>query len=627
MVLVLQNLTGYKYLIVMKRGNILRACMFLFLFGINYYVQAQTDTARQNTLDSLLSRPKGLLGQITHNLLTDTTSPDENPQRNDEPFLKYENRIIRNIIIQSLEFGTLTRDTVRRLDKRLARFANNIHYKTRAWAVHNNLFFRENDKVSPYLLGNNERYLRDLPYLREARILVWPVRNSDSVDVIVVTKDVLSIGGKMSLRNSKSAIVEVKEDNLMGWGDRLEFQALYDGKRRLPFGYGAEYIKRNIGGSFIDGSAGFLNFDKTFNTRKREEKVGFIQFIKPLVNPYMWFTYAFNAERHASDNMYYSDSIYNSDLKYKYNLYDAWAGLNLSTRMISNENEFHRLRYLLSARVVDQKFEEKPLLYTNKYYYPYADLFAVLGAISIFRLNYYKTQFIYGFGRNEDLPEGLDASFTAGWTRKENRGRPYAALNLQHYYFTKLQSYFNYSLSAGSYLHKKNLEDISLLANIDFFSPLMRFGKRWKQRSFLNASFGKQYSSLLDEPFLLESRYGLQDFKNNSLGGSMRATVKAESVFFTPWSILYFKFAPFVFGSATAFKLNNDDSKTKIYPAFGGGIRTRNESLIFGTIELKAVYFPTPDLYNHRYLIQFNTNLRFKYTQNFIRRPEFVHIN
>ena len=155
----------------------------------------------------------------------------------------------------------------------------------------------------------------------------------------------------------------------------------------------------------------------------------------------------------------------------------------------------------------------------------------------------------------------------------------------------------------------------------------MRFGKRWKQRSFLNASFGKQYSSLLDEPFLLESRYGLQDFKNNSLGGSMRAPVKAESVFFTPWSILYFKFAPFVFGSATAFKLNNDDSKTKIYPAFGGGIRTRNESLIFGTIELKAVYFPTPVLYNHRYLIQFNTNLRFKYTQNFIRRPEFVHIN
>lgn len=629
MVLLLYNSTGNKSLIVKKWRGIGRSGGLLILFLISHCIHAQTDTTiRQNPIDSLLTRPKGLLGQLTQNLLTDTLAEDARVvQRNDQPFLKYEGRIIRHVVIQSLEFGTLTSDTVKRLDKRLARFANAIHYKTRAWAVRNNLFFSENDPLSPYLLANNERYLRDLPYLREARILVWPVRGNDSVDVIVVTKDVLSIGGRMALRNSKSAIVEIREDNLMGWGDRLEFQTLFDGKRRLPFGYGAEYIKRNIGGSFIDGSAGFLNFDKTFNTRKREEKVGYIQFLKPLVNPYMLFTYAFNAETHSSDNMYYPDSLYQSDLKYKYNLYDAWAGLNLSTKMIPNENEFQRLRYLLSARILDQKFSEIPQIYTTKYFYPYADLFAVLGAFSIFRLNYYKTKFIYGFGRNEDLPEGLDANFTAGWTRKQARERPYASFNFQHYYFTKRQSYFNYSLSAGSYLYKKRLEDITMLANVDFFSPLMRFGRKWRQRSFLNASFGKQINSLLDEPFLLESRYGLQDFKNNSLGGNLRATVKAESVFFSPWSIVYFKFAPFVFGSVTALKLNDDGGKTTFYPALGGGIRTRNESLIFGTIELRAVYFPKPDLYNHRYLIQFNTNLRFKYTQNFIRRPEFVQVN
>jgi hypothetical protein len=627
MVLVLQTLQKTKHLFIVTNCGP-RIGIFIFLFFVSFSLAAQKDTARQNSLDSLLSRPKGLIGQLTQSLLTDTVKIDEkNLQRNDVPYLKYENYIIRNIVIQSLEFGTLTKDTVKRLDKRLARFANNIHYKTRRWVVHNNLFFRENDKLSPYLLGNNERYLRDLPYLREARILVWPVRGTDSVDVIVVTKDVLSIGGKLNLRNSKSATVEVREDNLLGWGDQMEFQALYDGKRRLPFGYGAEYIKRNIGGSFIDGSIGFLNFDKTFNSRKREERVDFVQFIKPLVNPYMLWTYAFNAEKHSSDNMFNTDSVFESDLRYKYDLYDAWAGLNLSTKMISNDNEFHRLRYLLSARVVDQKFSEKPLLYANKYYYPYADLFAILGAVSVFRLNYYKTQFIYGFGRNEDLPEGLDASFTAGWTRKQERERPYAGFNLQHYYFTKQKSYFNYSLSAGSYLYKKKLEDISIFANVDFFSPLMQFGKKWKQRSFLNASFGKQFNSLLDEPFLLESHYGLPDFKYNSIGGSMRANLKAENVFFSPWSILYFKFAPFIFGSATAFKINGDSSKTKIFPAFGGGIRTRNESLIFGTVELRAVFFPKPDLYNHRFLLQFNTNLRFKYIQNFIRRPEFVRVN
>ena len=611
----------------MKFEGAARFCALFILLAITVSVQAQTDTIRQNVLDTFLTKPKGIIGQLTHSLLTDTGRVDAKVERNDKPFLQYENRIIRNVVIQSLEFGTLTKDTVRRLDKRLARFANNIHYKTRAWAVRNNLFFHEKDQLSPYLLANNERYLRDLPYMREARILVWPVRGTDSVDVIVVTKDVLSIGGSLAMRNSQSATVEVREENLLGWGDKLEFQALYDRKRRLPFGYGAEYMKRNIGGSFIDGSIGFLNFDKTFNSRKREEKVDFVRFVRPLVNPYMLWTYALNVEKHSSDNMFNTDSIFESDLKYKYTLYDAWAGLNLSTRRISNENEFHRLRYLLSARVLDQKFSEKPLLYTNKYFYPYADIFAVLGAVSIFRLNYYKTQFIYGFGRNEDLPEGLDASFTAGWTRKHQRERPYAGFNFQHYSFTKNQSYFNYRLSAGSFLYQKKLEDISLLANVDFFSPLMHMGKKWKQRTFLNASVGKQYNYLLNEPFLLESQYGLPRFKNNSLGGSLRANLKAETVFFTPWSILYFKFAPFVFGSATAFKLSGDSVNSKIYPAIGGGIRTRNESLIFGTIELRAVYFPKPDFYNNRFLLQFNTNLRYKYTQNFIRRPEFVHVN
>ena len=628
MVLLLQNLSENKKFVIVINPHVFRFCVIGTLLFFSLQLSAQTDTAKQNTIDNFLIKPKGILGQLTQNLLIDTLKEDaKTVQRNDRPFQRYENRVIRNIVIQSLEFGTLTTDTVRHRDKRLIRFANDIHYKTRPWVVRNNLFFEQNDKLSPFLLGNNERYLRDLPYLREARILVWPVKGTDSVDVIVVTKDVLSIGGKIGLRNYKSATVEVKEDNLLGWGDRLQFQSIYDGKRKSPFGYGGEYIKRNIAGSFIDGSIGFLNFDKTFNTQKREERAAFVQFVRPLINPYTQWTYAFNAEKHSSENMFNADSLFESDLKYKYNLYDAWAGLNLSTRKIAYESEFHRLRYLLSARIVDQKFLEKPLLYTTKYNYAYADLFAVLGAISIFKLNYYRTKFIYGFGRNEDLPEGLDASFTTGWTRKNERERPYAAFNLQHYYFTKQQSYFNYSLSAGSYYYKKRMEDISLLANIDFFSPLMQLGKKWKQRSFLNASFGKQFKSLLDEPFLLESRYGLPHFSNNSLGGSLRATIKAESVFFTPWSIFYFKFAPFVFGSATAFKLNQDSAKTRIYPAFGGGIRSRNESLIFGTIELRAMFFPTPDLYQHRYILQFNSNLRFKYIQNFIRRPEFVQVN
>ena len=53
----------------------------------------------------------------------------------------------------------------------------------------------------------------------------------------------------------------------------------------------------------------------------------------------------------------------------------------------------------------------------------------MLGSISIFRQDFYKTQYVYGFGRNEDVPEGVDFSLTGGWTNKNNRVRPYTGLD------------------------------------------------------------------------------------------------------------------------------------------------------------------------------------------------------
>jgi hypothetical protein len=415
----------------------------------------------------------------------------------------------------------------------------------------------------------------------------------------------------------------------MGWGDRAQLQTLYDKTRHDNFGFGAEYIKRNILGSFINGSGGYVNFHPAFNSGRREETIGYIRFEKPLVNPYMKFTYAVSAETHSTANMFNLDSVYHNNLKYKYRTYDAWAGWNINIGKKRSVNEFERLRYLVGVRALNQKFLTKPLEYKDRYYYPYANLTALLASVSVFKLNFYKTQYIYGFGRKEDIPEGLEASFTTGWTKKEGRQRPYFGLSFEQYFLTSKKGYIDYSLSAGGSVHQKKLEDVNVLANIDYFSRLHQLGTRWKQRSFLNFSVGRQFNSLLDEPLLMESQYGLEHFENNLFGGYARATVKGESVFFSPWSVLFFKFAPFVFSSATLFQFTSESRphNTRLYTAIGGGIRTRNESLIFGTVELRGAYFPKKDAFNNSFVIQLNTNLSFKYNQEFIRRPDFVRIN
>lgn len=595
-------------------------------------LNAQTDTVQRRGVDSFLLRQKGLLGDLAKNLVADTGETSlvhQDIQRNDRAFQRYRGRIIRNIRIQPLDFGVSLRDTARALDTRLTRAANNLHRKSMDYVIKKNLFFREGEKLYPYLIADNERHLRDQEFLQDALIIVTPVRGTrDSVDVTVRTKDVFSIGGGFRMHNLTSMSIEVREDNIFGTGDRFAIRSLYDGDRLRKFGVGSEYIARNIAGTFINGYVGALNFQDAFNSGNEEETMYYLRFIRPLVNQYTRWTYAFEAARHFTSNMYNSDSLYRSDWQYKYYNYDAWGGLNMSADKLTGKSYEDRLRKLIGLRFMQQRFSLQPTKFNGAYNWRYADLTALLGSFSVFRQEYYKTQFVYGFGRNEDVPEGIDISLTAGWTKKAGRERPYMGLDFQRYYFTRKEHYFNFTARIGSYLYEKKLQDIDVLLNLDHFSKLRYMGNRWKQRTFISAGIGKQINKSLNQPLFLKNQYGLPEFDNGERPGDTRITLRTETVFFSPWNFINFRFAPFVFGNLALFTPEQARfSKSELLSSIGGGLRTRNEALIFGTLELKAYYFPRKNFLNESYRIEFNSNIRFRYNRQFIKRPEFVSVN
>ncbi len=187
----------------------------------------------------------------------------------------------------------------------------------------------------------------------------------------------------------------------------------------------------------MDGTVGFMDFSPTFNTFHKQESTVYTRFIKPLVNPYMKWTYALEGAWHRNANMYVPDSLYLAENRYQYYNIDAWAGLNVSARGLDGNVNDDRLRSLLGLRFVHQEFQQVPKKYEEQYFYQYADLTGVLASISIFRQDFYKTQYVYGFGRNEDVPQGLDFSVTTGWTDKQRRVRPYMGLDMQFNYFTR----------------------------------------------------------------------------------------------------------------------------------------------------------------------------------------------
>jgi hypothetical protein len=83
-----------------------------------------------------------------------------------------------------------------------------------------------------------------------------------------------------------------------------------------------------------------------------------------------------------------------------------------------------------------------------------------------------------------------------------------------------------------------------------------------------------------------------------------------------------------VFGDLSLLTPQNQPfSKSGLYDGVGAGIRTRNENLIFNTIELRMVYFPVPTPQNNTFKIMLSTGLQFRYNSTYVRQPDVVSLN
>lgn len=603
-----------------------------FFLTVVIFLLTQLSATAQDPADKpdtfFLAKKKGLLGRFGRSISTHT--PDRNPEKVENPFLPYKGKIIRSIEIAPLGFQYDLYDTTKVKNDFIVKLARRFHKNTTALVIRRNLFFEQGSQVYPYLLADNERYLRDLEYIKDARILVAGIAGSaDSVDVVVLTRDVFSIGGRVSASSIEKATVELKEENLYGSGNRLSLLGFYEKQRSPENAWGVELLKRNIKGSFINWTAGFQNFHTSFSSYRNDETTIYTKLEKPLVTPYIPSTGAIEARYAKTGNNYYTtDSVYNKDHQYEYYNIDAWFGYSLDSRRSLYANKEIRVHRFIAVRAFKQQFLDLPQQYETAFDYRFANFAGILASLNIFRQVFYKTNFVYGFGRNEDIPEGFTFALTAGYINKQKIKRPYGGIDLQLTNFKEKGFYSNYTFRLGGYFHRKRFEDVDLLADAQYFTRLKKMNSSWFHRAFISAGVTTQINPVLNTPLFLNSIYGLPYFNNDMINADLRATVKIESVFYNVRKILGFRFAPFVFGDMSMLKPSKQNlDKSMLFSAIGGGVRTRNENLVFGTIELKGYYFPRTNGDMREWKIELNSNIRFRYKSSFINRPEVIIAN
>lgn len=116
-------------------------------------------------------------------------------------------------------------------------------------------------------------------------------------------------------------------------------------------------------------------------------------------------------------------------------------------------------------------------------------------------------------------------------------------------------------------------------------------------------------------------------FSSDSVFADKRLVTHLESQLYAPFQLIGFRFAPFVAIDVVALDCDLCISDEKIYYGLSGGLRTRNENLIFGTMELKVTYIPQNEFGDSKINIGFKQNLRVKNSGSFVRKPTLIKYN
>ncbi|HEY1201220.1 MAG TPA: hypothetical protein VGE79_09580, partial [Niastella sp.] len=384
----------------MPRYLICFTCFTLLITG----VYGQDSTKKKGRVGSLIK-------DVYHSFLaTEPKGADSTFfQRSEESYQPFAGKVIRRVVVRNLSFGENVNDTASNIISALTRTADRLQTNTKDWVIKNMLFVKKGQLLDPYRLADNERFLRDQNFIKDARIIVRLV-TEDSVDVYVRLRDVFSWGAEVNASGIKDFTLSVYDANFMGMGQRLELTALYDRSRSPAVGPQVKYRKASIGGSFINVEAAYTTIDKGVSLGTENERAYYLKLDRPLYTPNAHFAGGFEASWNQSTNVFNKDTLFNN---YKYQLGDVWLGYNIGVFKQKREGGLdNRSRCFIAFRYFDQHFIQPPKLdtfdvrYVNKRY--------VLGQFTWYKINFYRTNYIYGFGRTEDIPVGMVRKITIG---------------------------------------------------------------------------------------------------------------------------------------------------------------------------------------------------------------------
>ena len=541
----------------------------------------------------------------------------------------YAGKRINSITIEQHNFLSSIDSKESNLKDIFSKIGDKLQSNSKKRAIRENIFFKEWDLFDPSIIAYNEKWLRDLSYIQDAKILamITPY-DTNQVDVIVVTKDLFSYGGELLINNKDAYAAKLNNINFLGTGNSIQINQNFENQRSPKSGWGYDVGLSNFLGTFISINAGVNQFGNNISNNVLSARKNYISVQRPILHPNSKWLGGIEYLETENENVFPGkwDTIFDQQLKYNLKHKDIWIGYQLTKQ--SKRIKLNEYKQFIQYRYLENDFRARPIDYLLQLDRNYQNLKANFLSFTLVRQSVYRTRYLYGLGRYEDLPIGQSLTWTTGYSQIEKDRSAYLGFKFEQYKLSKKENYNHVIANIATSYINKSLQDIRFLSSLEQFSKLKYLNNGLRYRQILNLSFTQTLKNKYNEALRINSIFGIPQLNREQIKGGTRLSANWETVLYNNRAIWGFKSAPFVFGNLTYIRaVGNPILKGDIYTAIGSGMRIRNENLIFGTIELKGFYFPRTNQQVSPWNFSLITNLRYKYNSNIVDKPNYVEIN
>lgn len=541
----------------------------------------------------------------------------------------YAGKRINSITIEQHNFLSSIDSKESNIKDIFSKIGNKLQSNSKKRAIRENIFFKEWDVFDPSIIAYNEKWLRDLSYIQDAKILalITPY-DTNQVDVIVVTKDLFSYGGEILINNKDAYAAKLNNINFLGTGNSIQVIQNFENQRSPKSGLGYDFGLSNFLGTFISINAGVNQFGNNISNNVLSARKNYISVQRPILHPNSKWLGGMEYLETENENVFPGkwDTIFDQQLNYNLKHKDIWIGYQLTKQ--SKRIKLNEYKQFIQYRHLENNFRERPIDYLLQLDRNYQNLKANFLSFTLVRQSVYRTRYLYGLGRYEDLPIGQSLTWTTGYSQIEKDRSAYLGFKFEQYKLSKKENYNHVIVNIATSYINKSLQDIRFLSSLEQFSKLKYLNNGLGYRQILNLSFTQTLKNKYNEALRINSIYGIPQLNREQIKGGTRVSGNWETVLYNNRPIWGFKSAPFVFGNLTYIRTVGDPIlKGDIYSSVGSGIRVRNENLVFGTIELKGFYFPRTNQQLSPWNFSLTTNLRYKYNSNIVEKPNYVEIN